>query len=461
MKVWPSNLLSLALNLDCSLEGGAIKINSQLIEPGNIFIALNNGHEHDGHNYVNHAIEMGANLCIVNKSSNVNFAHNSDKLVKVEDTKQALIKMAEYKRQTTKAKIISVTGSTGKTSTKNLIYALIAAHLTKKSTVFAGYKNFNNFLGTTINLASLSPSALYGVFEVGMQEKGEIDEIAKLLKPQTALITNIGPVHLKYFSDINGIAQAKSEIMNYMELGNAVILNNDSSYLYDIKNKAKSKGLTIYTYGKNKNCDLHLVDIKFSNNKNLVNFELKGEKFEFQTYFLSEGSIYNILGSILCIHILGLDIHKTIDIIPNLNPSENRGEIINVKNKELKILDFSYNASPISVENNLSSFMYNDNVKRRVLILGDMLELGKDEAFYHTSLLPSIIKYKVDKLITVGKLSKLLYAIAPKSIKLATFLDADELNKHIQDLVQPKDLIMIQGSFGIGLKKVVNFLSSI
>lgn len=459
MRVWSSKDLSLALNLNTNLEGGAVKINSQLIKKGDIFIALDNGIDHDGHNYVTHAIEMGANLCIVNKSSNIDFSQHLNKIIKVLNTKECLAQMAEYKRKTTKARIIAVTGSAGKTTTKNLIGDL--AKVQKQDKVFASYKNFNNLLGTFINLASIPSNALYGVFEVGMQQKGEIDEIVKLLKPQVSLITNIGPVHLEYFDSIQGIVDAKSEIFNYMNPNEIIILNNDSPYSEYIKDKAHQKSLKVLTYGKNSCCDLTLLETRFNDNKHSVRFLLDNKEFKLETPFLSSGGIYNILGAILCVHVLGLDISQILDVIPSLNPYESRGEIINVESKQIKILDFSYNANPISVTSNLAALLYTKNAKRRVLILGDMLGLGKDQENYHTSLLPTLIQFNVDKLITVGKLSKLLHNLAPESMQLASFENSDELQEHITDLINPHDLIMIQGSFGMKLKKVVDFLKSL
>ena len=461
VKVWSNKDLSLTLNLHTNLEGGAVKINSQLIQSGDIFIALDNGYDHDGHHYVIHALEMGANLCIVNKSSNIDFSEHLNKIIKVDDTKECLAQMAKYKRHTTKAQIIAVTGSAGKTTTKNLIGDLIFSKVQEQNKVFASYKNFNNLLGTYINLASMPPNALYGVFEVGMQQKGEIDEIVKLLKPQIALITNIGPVHLEYFDNLEGIANAKSEIFNYMNPNEIVIINDDSLYSEYIKNKARKKSLKICTYGKIEGCNLTLLGTSFNNNKHSAHFLLGGEELKLETTFLSSGGIYNILGTILCVHVLGIDIRPILDIIPSLNPYENRGEIINVESKQIKILNFSYNANPISVINNLTSLKYSKNVKRKVLILADMLELGQDQETYHTSLLPVLIQYKVDKLITVGKLSKLLYNLAPESMKLASFYNSDELKEHIKDLINLHDLIMIQGSRGMKLEKVVDFLQNL
>lgn len=460
IKVWLNKDLSIALNLSTKLEGGAIKINSQLIENGDIFIALDNGPAHDGHNYVIHALEMGANFCIVNKSSNIDFSQHLNKIIKVEDTKKCLAEMAQYKRQTTKAYIIAVTGSVGKTTTKNLIGDLILAQVQGQDKVFASYKNFNNLLGTQINLASMPQDALYGVFEVGMQQKGEIDEIVKLLKPKIALITNIGPVHLEYFDNVEGIADAKCEIFNYMDLNDILILNDNSPYSEYIKNKARKKGLKICTYGTNKDCNLTLLETNFNYNKLSARLALDNQELKLETTFLSSGGIYNILGAILCIHILRLGVDQVLNVIQSLNPYENRGEMINVESKQIKILDFSYNANPISVTNNLAALLYNNNVKRKVLIFADMLELGKDQENYHTSLLPALIQYKVDKLITVGKLSRLLYNAAPESMKLAYFDDSDELKEHIKDLINPHDLVMIQGSFGMKLKKVVDFLQN-
>lgn len=459
MYIWQYDKLEKVLKHKCYFSGNFVRINSNDIEKDDIFIAFNNGVGHNGHKYVKHALIKGAACCIVNQDEVLeNNIFDKKKLIKVKDTKVALDNLAIYKRLENNGIFISITGSNGKTTTKNFLHQVLKYKAFNDEEIFCSYKNFNNLLGVKINLASLNTKNKYIILEVGMSHKGEIEKISHLVQPnQISIITNIGKSHLQNFINQKAIAEAKSEIFSHMRKGSIVILPQDSEYFSYLKDKALFSGLNIFTFGVDNNSDAQLISIENHKFYSIMKFKVFDKVMSFQVPFFSVNYALNLLCVLLCTNVLGFGLNGFSSCIRNIKLVNSRGNIINGK-ENISILDFSYNANPDSVRTNLQEFKCIAKCNK-VLILGDMLELGKDEVLYHNDLLDSIIDSGIYKLILVGKLTKKMFNLIPKSLELYHFSTYLDVITNASKIIKNNDFVMVQGSNSLKLKNIVDYLS--
>lgn len=457
---WESKDLSAALNVSTNMYGNAVRINSSHIEKGDIFIALYNGKDHDGHCYLKHAFTNGASACVVNKDSTyIKEALDARlPLIQVQDTKHALKSLALYNRARMQGNVIAVTGSVGKTSVKNITSYLLKKCIKKTDTVFSSYKNFNNFLGTLINLASADHTALYSVFEVAMSNGGEIKQIVEILHPNISIITHVSSAHIQNFESTINIAYAKAEIFSYMNKDDIAIINDNSEHFSILKSEAKKKNLKIFTYGSCTTSHAFLKQIIPQNNVYLVDGVLNNRNITFTTSIGNVGIAKNILCAFLLLHKLSLLSDIAIEYSKQITPENGRGNLVYIPGQNIQILDYSYNANFTSVVNNLISFNLINKDRRKVLIIGDMLELGKEAIQYHIDLVQYVLTNKIDKVITVGSLSKHLFNALPDYTQLGCYDDYYSCIKNLKNLVITKDIIMIQGSRSMQMEKIILFL---
>ncbi|MCC8406949.1 MAG: UDP-N-acetylmuramoyl-tripeptide--D-alanyl-D-alanine ligase [Rickettsia endosymbiont of Sceptobius lativentris] len=446
--IWNSKTLSAALGITIfnPINCNEVQFNSKDVKKGDLFIALKGNR--DGHDYVLDAIDKGAAAVIVSKQVEIN---DKDKIILVDDCFEALQKMALYKRKNSKAKFIAITGSVGKTSTKEALKIL----LQHDSLVFASRGNFNNKLGMLINLASMADDTEYAIFELGMNHKGEIKELVQILKPNIAMITNISEAHLEFFNSLEEIAEAKCEIFeNFSKNDIAVINANTNCYskiLSILKNLSIDK---VYNFGISHNTPAQLVLYENLGEQVHLKYKINNKSLEITIPFIPRHFAENYTGVLLIIDILGKDIEIAANHLADIAPTKGRGEIINIQNCCV-ICDY-YNASPQSMKAALE-YLKQVPAKNKTAIIGDMLELGESSKPLHEELVPYMLDAGCSKVYLVGVNTKYIYDLLPPKIAKKYFENVDELITHITDLFESNELILIKGSRGVKLDKIVDY----
>jgi len=453
MKVWNSKSLSEALKIEVvnpNIQGSILQFNSQEILEGQVFIALK-GENGDGHNYAMDAYKSGASCLIVDRViDNI----PEDKLIIVADTDKALSDLARYKRRVTEAKIIAITGSVGKTSTKE---ALLHT-LSKFGLAYASRASFNNMLGVRLDLASLPEDLEYGIIEVGMNHSGEIREFIKFVSPHIAMINNILPSHMGNFNSLDEIADAKLEVLESMYGEGVAILNRGDDYFGYCYNKAKELGLKhIYSFGANEaKADANFIKYGFLG-RHIV--KIGDRDIAFSTQIGGRGRVLNLVATLLICKVLGLDLDKAASAFNDLSEPEERGKIHRIKynNFQCLIIDDAYNAAPPAVIASLEHFADLES-GYKVAILGDMRELGEDAVQYHEALLPHVLKSGANKVHNVGPLMRNLYNKLPASIKGNYYDDYLDLQNHLKEVIDRDMMILFKAANGTKLRMVAKML---
>jgi UDP-N-acetylmuramoyl-tripeptide--D-alanyl-D-alanine ligase len=456
--IWNANDLSLALNQEINFQANQPRLSSLLVTPNDFFIALQG--QKDGHDYIQDALSKSAIFAIARRIPENVTEENIHKIVLVEDPYQALLQLAKYRRNQSKAKFIAITGSCGKTSTKSMLAAILG-HF---HSVSATYGNFNNHLGLPLTLASIDLQSQYVVTEIGMNNKGEIKPLAQMVRPDIAIVTNVMPAHIGNFIDIAQIAKEKGDIFQG-PIDNAYAIihqNKDTPELFDIlKKTALNNGVKhILTFGQEPG-DATLLEYQLIN-KHLARLKINigAAIYEIKTKLVGKHNAYNILATILACSCFDLNIEKVISFIENYDLLDGRGKLFTVHNfgKSFEIIDDAYNANPGSIKAALSNFG-NITSGQIIAILGDMLELGSGSIKYHQDLKTDVESCGLNKLITVGPLMKNLYAVV-ESVEKYHFPDYQELIEQLPHLINNNDLILLKSSKGANLAKVVEFIKN-
>ncbi|WP_265025945.1 UDP-N-acetylmuramoyl-tripeptide--D-alanyl-D-alanine ligase [Wolbachia endosymbiont of Rhagoletis indifferens] len=431
-------------------EGGCyssnISTDTRSIKKGDLFIALK-GKNFDGHNFLHEAFLKGAAAAIVSEGK-----YKSFPLVIVQDTLKALHDMASYyiRNVLVDAKVIAITGSVGKTTTKDMLHTVLSQY----GVSHANEGNLNNNIGLPLTILKAPKNCQYLILEMGMNKAGEIKELSKISNPNIAVITNIEPAHTENFSSLFDVAQAKLEILYGMKNNGTLILNRDNKY-YDYLSSHANRN--VISFGKDKNAEVCLLDlirnddglnlkIRLSDNQTInCNLRVQGEHFA-----------YSLLVAAAVVQSLGLDLSKLPLALKNFSVTKGRGNIHKVKynKKYIHLIDDSYNASPTSMKTAIKTLSTYSN-QRKVALLGDMLELGDKSIEFHTDLVKIITENNIDKVYTVGKSMLELHELLPDNIRGAHFNDSNQLKSDLANIIQNNDAILVKGSQGMKMDLIV------
>jgi len=432
-----------------NINYSGVSINSKSIEKNNLFFAVK-GKKIDGHNFLKESINKGAIKSIVSKKNN---KISNNKIIQVKNTFHSLNNLAKVTRDNTSAKIIGITGSAGKTTLKNLV----SFSLQYFGKVYHSPHSYNNSFGVPLSIANLKQNTDFGVFEIGMNKKGEIKKLSKIVKPEIAIITNISEAHLENFNSLKDIAEAKGEIVNNITKNGNIILNKDDRFFSFLSNKSAKKGIKVTSFGFNKTADIFLISKKKINDC----FEIKVSVYSKTYYFNVKNStnnfINNILACISVLYILGLNLNKIKKKFKKFLLPSGRGDIKIIKkfNKKFKFIDESYNANPLSMKhaiNNINSYKIQDKSKK-IVLLGDMLELGKKSKQFHKNLSILINKTNIDKVFVCGKHIKNTFDYLSLDKKGKVFINLKEAYIHLGKILHNNDLLMVKGSNATGMNK--------
>mgnify|MGYP003983477385 FL=1 len=428
------------------------RINSQEINKNDIFFAIK-GKKNDGNKFISEAFKKKASISIVNI---INKNNNKKYQIKVNDTLEFLTKSSKIYRQNLNTNIIAITGSCGKTTLKELL----GNSLKQVSKVGISPKSYNNKYGVPLSLFNLNQKDDYGVLEIGMDKKGEIDYLSKIVQPDVSIITNISYAHAKNFRNLKQIALAKSEIINNTKDNGFIILNADDNFFWLHKKLAIKRNLKILSFGiRNKNSNIKLLNIKKEANKYKVTIKINN----FKTYFLIQNdfqnNILNILATLAVMSIY-LDISK-IDknIFNNFKTPKGRGDISKIKlnNKSLNLIDESYNSNPLSLKSAILNF---DKIKssksKKYLLLGDMLELGKYSKKLHRSIGKIINGTKIDKVFVKGHKVLFIFNSISKLKRGRVLNNNSEIINLIKNDLNNNDYLMVKASNATGFNVMIN-----
>jgi len=427
-----------------------ICINSKELKKNDIFFAIK-GKNNDGYNFIGEAIKKKASLVVTHK---INKRFNVKKQIKVNDTLSFLTTCSELLRNNVNSKIIAITGSCGKTTLKDFI----GKTLSKFYKVYYSPKSFNNKYGVPLSLFNLNLNDKFGIFEIGMDKKGEIDQLSKIVQPDVGIITNINFAHAKNFKNLKGIAEAKGEIINNIKKDGSIILNADDKFFGFHRKLAIKNGLNIISFGiKNKLANIKFLRILKLNKKYKLIIKINNKKNYFYILNQNKNNILNLLAllALLSIYVDILRLNKNLFL--DLKSPKGRGDISKVRvfNKNINLIDESYNSNPLSLESAIQNF---DKIKNHLnskhIILGDMLELGKYSKKLHQNVATKIKNTSIDKVHVLGKDILFTYSKIPKSKRGLILKNKKDIFDLIKSDLNNNDYLMIKGSNSTGLNKI-------
>ena len=433
------------------------RINSQEVTKNDIFFALK-GKKNDGNKFVAQSFERKASLAIVSK---IQKKINLKRQIKVQNTLKFLTDVSKTYRKSIDTNIIAVTGSCGKTTLKELLGNV----LSKISKVSISPKSYNNKFGVPLSLFNLKQSDEFGILEVGMDKKGEIDYLSKIIEPNVGVITNINYAHAKNFKNIKQIALAKSEIINNIRSNGFIVLNADDSFFEFHKKIAQQNKLKIISFGiKSQVADIKLIYIKKFKKKFKINISLKNKKKYFYLSNDFQNNIYNTLSAVAVISIYKNIFKLNENIFLNFKIPQGRGDhsVIKLKNKRVNLIDQSYNSNPLSLKSAIKNYDKIDtNKSNKYLLIGDMLELGGHSKKLHRSIAPIINQTKIDKVFVKGKLMSLIFKDISKAKKGRILFNKSQIIELIRKDLNNNDYLMIKASLATGFNDIVKDLKGL
>lgn len=438
-------------------NAGGVSIDTRSLKPGDIFVALRDAR--DGHEFLKSAFESGAAAALVARAPEN--APEGAPLLVVGDTLQGLRDLALAARMRNFGKRIAVTGSAGKTSTKEILRAVLDA----SGSVHAADKSFNNHWGVPLTLARLPMHADYGVFEIGMNHAGEITPLTTLVRPHAAIVTTVAAAHLEFFNSVEEIAEAKAEIFNGLAPGGVAILPLDNPHFDLLKKRAEEAGAASFTsFGENEGADYRLVDYKADGAGAQLSVQIKGEAGEISAGIPGRHQALNMLAALAAADAVGADLNTGIAALARLEPAEGRGQrtVISVDGGEAVLIDESYNANPASMAAAIGLLGAAPVAEggRRIAVLGEMLELGPEGPELHKNLAETLVAAKVDRVYAAGDLMRNLWDSLPSEMRGLCAGSAVGLVGPVADSVRPGDVIMIKGSNASKVSAVAKALLS-
>ena len=444
---------------DGNWAADGVSIDSRSCRPGDLFVALA-GPNFDGHDFIEAAVEAGAAAVMAHR------APDSGKLgvplLMVEDSLAALTALGAAGRDRSEARLIAVTGSVGKTGTKEALRTCLSA----QGETTASVASFNNHWGVPLSLARMPRSAAYGVFEIGMNHAGEIGPLSRLVRPDVSVITTVQAVHLENFNNILEIADAKAEIFEGMTPNGVAILNRDNPFFANLRERAADCGVTrVVSFGRHPEADMRLTDCSLHATCSAVHAMHKGQAIDYCLSVPGEHWVINSLAVLAAVGAVGADLVAAAGELAQLQALKGRGARLEIAlpGGVFLLIDESYNANPTSMK---AAFAVLGRTKlgqggRRIAVLGDMLELGPGAPDMHAGLAAPLIEAGADLVFTCGPGMARLHEQLPAARRGAHAADSEALAPLVRDAVAPGDVVMIKGSLGSRMAPIVDAVKSL
>ena len=424
-----------------------VSTDTRRIKSGQVFLALK-GNNFNGHNFIDCAVKSGA-ACIIAESAAGLKEPCGPALVKVKDTTLALGDLARFKRNNFNKPVIAVSGSNGKTTVKDMIAWILSAD----SRVLKTEGTRNNQVGLPQTLIQLDKKHDFAVVEIGTNHFGEVDYLAAIARPNIAVLTNVGPSHLEFLKDLRGVFKEKSALLNNLSHPSIALINADDQYLSGLIKRARNTS-HVFSYGIKQKSDFSAAKIKLEEGRLRFQFN---RKFDFELPALGAHNVYNALAAIAVGRILGIGLKTIRRRLSEFDFPKGRLNLIEVNG--VRFIDDTYNSNPLSLDKALAAFKSMKCRGKKILIMGDMLELGEKKELLHRSFAGSITN-TCDVLVTVGSLA----ALAAESARAAGFKNknifccatSQEARELLFNRISPsaKDVILVKGSRSMKMEEV-------
>lgn len=434
-----------------------LSIDTRTLKAGDAFFAIQ-GENRDGHDFVEAALKAGAGLAVVSRDKQSAMPKDARLLV-VDDVLAALNDLAKASRARSCAKIVAVTGSVGKTGTKEMLRLVLG----KQGEAHASAASYNNHWGVPLSLSLMPKSVKFGVFEIGMNHHGEITPLVALVRPHVAIVTTIAPVHLEFFGTLDAIADAKAEIFSGVEPGGTAVINSDIAQFERLKAAAQAAGIKhIMSFGGNEAADAHALKVSLQVETSTVHARILGHDVTYKLGAPGRHVVDNSLGVLAAATLLGADLALSALALGALKPPAGRGErvALDLPGGTALLIDESYNANPTSMRAALALLgqVPMQGLGRRMAVLGDMLELGPEGAALHASLAEAVSAHAIDLVYCAGPLMKSLWDALPSERRGGYADTSAALEAQVLGAVTANDAVMVKGSLGAKMGPIVKAL---
>ncbi len=437
-----------------SWSAKGVSIDTRTIQPGDLFIPIKANR--DGHEFVGKAFENGAVAALVDHIPEG--LNESLPLLLVPNVMKAFWAMARFARSRLKGKVIAVTGSVGKTSTKEMLHKILA----DQGKTHSSFASYNNHWGVPLTLTRMSKDADFSVIEIGMNHPGEIAPLSVLAKPDVALITSVAPAHLAAFESVEAIAQEKASVAEGLKEDGVLIINGDISTVEMLKIKSNSYHFYPICYGS-KDYSNRILSVDETNDGIQILSLVEGKERRFKLKTKASHFADNALGALIVATKLNCDVVKACKSLQAWMPGVGRGLVKKLNLSRvgpIELIDDGYNANPVSLYAALNTLGKN-KAKRRIAILGDMLELGPSEIDYHKKIAAMSIISKIDYIHTVGPLMEHLHENLPDEKRGLHFERSEDIVPLLDKILKGGDCLLIKASLSVGIKVISDAISNL
>jgi UDP-N-acetylmuramoyl-tripeptide--D-alanyl-D-alanine ligase len=452
--LWTSGEVAQALGavIAAPFEANGVTFDSRAVGKGDLFFALK-GETTDGHGFVAEAMKRGAAAAVVSRD----VENAGGTLIRVSDTLKALEGLGRAARRRSKARIASVTGSVGKTSTKDALRAMLSA----QAPTSASTASFNNHVGVPISLARLPREARYGVFEIGMNHPGEIEPLARQVEAHVGVVTNVGPAHIGFMGSEEAIADEKACLFAGMAQGAVAVLNRDGKHYERLAGHARHFGVPrIVAFGRGETADARLVSCNLQDSGSDVVALIQGRRIEYRLGAAGEHWVLNSIAALAVAEALGADVEQAAASLAGITASPGRGarRFLKFGTGTVELLDESYNGNPMSVRAMLAILARTEPAKggRRLLALGDMRELGEGADAYHAGLADAVAASGATQVFLCGPHMEELWRKLEPAQRGVHRPDSMALAGVVAAALRAGDVIAVKGSLGSKMKHVVD-----
>jgi UDP-N-acetylmuramoyl-tripeptide--D-alanyl-D-alanine ligase len=433
-----------------------LSIDTRTLKPGEAFFAIKG--DRDGHDFVAAAIKAGAGLAVVARDKLAAMPADAPLLV-VPDVLEGLNALGRAARARVDAKVVAVTGSVGKTGTKEALRLVLGA----QGATHASIASYNNQWGVPLSLARMPRDTKFGVFEIGMNHAGEITPLTRMVRPHVAIVTIVAPVHLEFFGTLEAIADAKAEIFLGLEPGGVAVLNRDDAQFERLSATARAAGVArIVSFGEHEKADARLLKVSLQAETSTVEARVLGHDLTYKLGAPGRHVVMNSLAVLAAAVMAGADLALSALALAGLTPPAGRGEraMLSLPGGTALLIDESYNANPVSMRAALALLgqVPMQGLGRRIAVLGDMLELGPQGAALHAGLADAVTGSAVDLVYCAGPLMKSLWDALPSERRGGYADTAAALEPDVLAAVRAGDAVMVKGSLGSRMGPLVKAL---
>ena len=433
-----------------------LSIDSRTASSGDAFFAIK-GDRFDGHDFASAAIANGASVLVVAEAKLPALGRLQAPMIVVDDVLSALERLAVASRARSKAQIVAVTGSVGKTTTKGMLAQMLGAC----GKTHAAVASFNNHWGVPLTLARMPADARYGVFEIGMNHPGEITPLVKMVKPHVSIITTIAAAHLGNFASLDEIAAAKAEIFLGVVPGGHAVLNRDNEKFSLLKEAAERAGISrIHGFGESEDADFRLESVQLEGDRSDITMRVKDDPLSFTIGMPGRHIVQNALAAVGAVELIGADLETATAALADFSAGKGRGarHLLSVGDGQITVIDESYNANPASMRAAIDMLGHAEvsGDGRRIAVLGDMLELGRFAPALHAELAEPLRDAKVDAVFLAGPEMKNLAEALAGGIACEYRETTAALVPELLKSLRAGDAVMVKSSLGIGFGAVVS-----